>query len=62
MSVTRFFTACLDPRRILLIVENPKIFGERLMTILPGDNPAKRLAASGIAHKNHAENRAIYGV
>jgi TIR domain/NB-ARC domain len=28
---------------------------------LTGDNPSKRVAASGIAHKTHAENRAIYG-
>lgn len=32
-----------------------------LQVDLTGDNPSKRIAASGIAHKNHAENRAIYG-
>jgi hypothetical protein len=31
-------------------------------TGLTGDNIPRRLAASGTEHRNHAENRAIYGV
>ena len=29
---------------------------------LTGDNVPKELAASGIEHRNHAENSAVYGV
>jgi hypothetical protein len=33
-----------------------------LSTTLTGGNIPRRLAASGTEHRNHAENRAIYGV
>jgi hypothetical protein len=34
----------------------------RLFTGLAGDNLPRAVAASGLEHRNRAENRAVYGV